>query len=319
MINNCSTSPQGLKIWSMRCISHWPVETGGAWFAGLHAIRPGIWKPEGSLGRRGTMDLGQANVISNRSPQLAATFGWQSHGWYHALSWWQVCHHFICHWNWALQTNPGACSCIPGRVEVPDIARHLWRSSKRRSGKNISYMLRWWFEVRRCQMSRADIFHPKGKRKAVDPTTPRPESSKRRSKPPEPVVKVENSREVREPHVKFPLRYVTFRWQSHAWGRQGDSSGGFRLFSFIDQRTLGGFAHLRHDLFEGKTLMRLWPTHLNTQKKNKTHFNQMFYHCKYTTRTHHCYEVLWVTPSNLPTEMDLFVSKNYGFLGPGPP
>ena len=97
---------------------------------------------------------------------------------------------------------------------------------------------------------------PKGKRKPVDPTTPRLESSKRRSKPPEPVVKAENSHEVREPHVKFPLRYATFRWQSHAWGRQGDSSGGFRLFS-IDQRTLGGFAHLRHDLFEGKTLMRL--------------------------------------------------------------
>ena len=35
---------------------------------------------------------------------------------------------------------------------------------------------------------------PKGKRKAVDPTTPRPESSKRRSTP-EPVVKVENSHE----------------------------------------------------------------------------------------------------------------------------
>jgi len=48
---------------------------------------------------------------------------------------------------------------------------------------------------------------PKGKRKAVDPTTPRPESSKRRSTPELGPVKVENSHEVWEPHVKSPLRY----------------------------------------------------------------------------------------------------------------
>ena len=47
---------------------------------------------------------------------------------------------------------------------------------------------------------------PKGKRKAV-PSTPRPESSKRRSTPEAGPVKVENSHEVWEPHVKSPLRY----------------------------------------------------------------------------------------------------------------